>query len=290
MTSHRHRPASGTSDPLFPALGRLRSDRRRGARALSIDALATLADRFGDGSERSESALPSLFRKVARSLELAQPSMGPFLRWGADWRGMSRSGKRGRMLREARSWLMRERARLRSEPDGLKLTSRQRFPDVREVVTLSRSQSVLDALFAPGRIRRRLRVSVLESLPGGEGREFAKDLRAAGLTARVIPDAQGVEAVKAADLLILGADAIFSDGSVIHKVGTRSLARTASRAGVPVIVVAGRSKFTGRPAPHRALPPRFDRTPSRWISEVWTDAGVRRSGRRSVPHPVRLTH
>jgi len=90
-----------------------------------------------------------------------------------------------------------------------------------------------------------------------------------------------------ADLVIIGADAVFSDGSIAHKVGTRILARAASKAGVPVVVVAGRSKFTGRPAPRRPLPARFDRTPSRYVSEIWTDSGVRAGGAKRRLRPYR---
>jgi len=145
-------------------------------------------------------------------------------------------------------------------------------------VTLSRSRSVLWALEARKGSPRSVIVNVLESLPGGEGRIFAKELRRGGLAARVIPDAEGLVEVMAADLLLIGADAVFSDGSVVHKVGTRALAGAAARAGVPVVVVAGRSKFTLRPPPRRKLPAIFDRTPSRYISEFWTDRGVRPGG------------
>jgi translation initiation factor 2B subunit (eIF-2B alpha/beta/delta family) len=79
--------------------------------------------------------------------------------------------------------------------------------------------------------------------------------------------------------VVIGADAVYADGSVAHKVGTRELARAAFRRGVPVIVVAGRSKFTDGPPPRRPLPILFDRTPSRYITRFWTDFGVR-AGRR----------
>jgi translation initiation factor 2B subunit (eIF-2B alpha/beta/delta family) len=80
--------------------------------------------------------------------------------------------------------------------------------------------------------------------------------------------------VPRADLVLVGADAVYGDGSVVHKVGTRPLTLAALRAGVPVIVVAGRSKSVPGPCPSRTLPPRFDRTPARAVREFWTDRGV----------------
>jgi ribose 1,5-bisphosphate isomerase len=114
---------------------------------------------------------------------------------------------------------------------------------------------------------------VLESLPGGEGRTFARELRRAGLRARTVTDTEGRRLVGATDLVLIGADTVSSDGSVVHKVGTRPLALAARRAGVPVIVVAGRSKNAPDPHSARRLPPRFDRTPARAIQEYWTDEG-----------------
>ncbi|HLM70464.1 MAG TPA: hypothetical protein VK423_03685 [Thermoplasmata archaeon] len=184
--------------------------------------------------------------------------------------------------------MRRERSRLRREPAGLIRTCRRRFPEARIVVTLSRSRSVLLALKAPPAGRRPGRIVVLESLPGGEGRLFAKDLDIAGLSARCIADRAGPDAVAASDLLIVGADAVFADGSVVHKVGTRILAETARRAGVPVVVVAGSSKFTGRYRPRRALPLRFDLTPPRFITEFWTDRGVRTFASQRRPRRAAL--
>jgi hypothetical protein len=188
---------------------------------------------------------------------------------------MARVGARRDRVGTAWAWIRRERSRLESETPRLIRTALRRFPrGVHHVVTLSRSQTVLLALSALPRTRRPGRVSVLESLPGGEGRLFVQDLRKAGLAAHVIPDRAGPAVAATSDLVILGADAIFSDDSVVHKVGTRRLAVAASRSRVRVVVVAGRSKFTGRPAPRRPLPGWFDRTPSRYISEFWTWGGV----------------
>ncbi|MGD0588959.1 MAG: hypothetical protein ABSA63_09245 [Thermoplasmata archaeon] len=267
----------------------IRTDRTHGARFLGAEALTALARAVNSWSSLSDAALPDAIRTAARDLEQTQPAMGPFLRWANDLRGIARSDARRNPLGRVRSWIRRERACLREERHGLVRTSRGRFPRARLVVTLSRSQSVLWALEAAPGSRRPGRVAVLESLPGGEGRVFAKALRERGLSARVIPDAQGIAAVVTADLLIIGADAVFSDGSVVHKVGTRALARAAFRSGVPVVVVAGRSKFAHRRPPHRALPSMFDRTPARYVTEFWTDQGVRRGGVQRSRRPRRTS-
>lgn len=228
--------------------------------------------------------LRSRFRRVARGLSETQPAMGAFRRWASDWRRMARSTRPGTLLLSARQWVRRERTRLEGELLGIGRTSRARFPRAPHVVTLSRSESVLTALRVVPGSRQPRRISVLESRPGGEGREFAADLRRAGLSARVIPDRRGPETVARADLLLIGADTVFSDGSVAHKVGTKPLAEVASASEVSVVVVAGTSKFSGGPPPRHGLPPLFDRTPARYIHEYWTDRGVERV-RRTRRYP-----
>lgn len=268
------------------AFAAVRRDRSRGARSLSLQALTVVDGLLERWRGLSDRWLRSRFRLVAANLTRAQPAMGPFRRWASGWRRMARGSRTGGRLARARAWVRRERERLEEELIGIGRTSRVRFPRAPYVVTLSRSESVLTALRAARGSRRPRRISVLESRPGGEGKAFAADLRRAGLPARTIPDRRGAEAVARADLLLIGADAVFSDGSVAHKVGTKELARTASRCGVPVVVVSGVSKFVGGPPPQRGLPPLFDRTPARYIHEYWTDRGVERVG-RTHRHPFR---
>jgi len=291
MTGRRIRRPAPTAGALEVAFSRIRADRRHGAHALgeaALEALTQLLDRWSRAGERPSRASAE---RVARLIEKAQPAMGSFVRWAREWRRLRRASSPDRFVSNARAWVRRERAQLRSEEGRLARIARARYPrSARCVVTLSRSRSVLGALSTLPTTRRPTEVLVLESLPGGEGRGFARDLRRAGLRARVVPDSEGEKAVGTADLVVIGADAVYADGSVAHKVGTRSLARAAFRRGVPVVVVAGRSKFTGRPALRRALPALFDRTPSRYITEVWTDRGVRAGRPPARRPPERSSH
>jgi translation initiation factor 2B subunit (eIF-2B alpha/beta/delta family) len=288
MSKTRTRRRNGVDNVTGRAFASIRTDRVRGASALAEQALESLVHLAHSWSQSEEDQLPGQFRRIATALERAQPAMGPFLRWAVAWRAMARArAPRGRAAM-ARAWIRSERARLRTELTGLARTSRRRFPNAPHVVTLSRSRSVFVALGASHRRVPLRRVSVLESRPGGEGRVFARELRDAGLPARVVRDRDGPRVVQGADLLLIGADAVFPDGSVVHKVKTRTLAGAAYRAGVPVVVVAARSKFAGQPGPRRPLPARFDRTPARYLTEVWTDRGVwrvRKTRRRKVQSP-----
>jgi translation initiation factor 2B subunit (eIF-2B alpha/beta/delta family) len=74
-------------------------------------------------------------------------------------------------------------------------------------------------------------------------------------------------------LLLLGADTVFSDGSPLNKVKTSSLAKAAAKAEVPVIVACEVLKI----APVEPHPPKEDRvdlTPPERITQYVTEEGA----------------
>lgn len=82
------------------------------------------------------------------------------------------------------------------------------------------------------------RIVITESRPGNEGKlqaEFVADL---GISVTFITEAQIDLFVPRADKVILGADTVLKDGSVINKVGTVSMALSARYHGVPLYVCA----------------------------------------------------
>ncbi|WP_435552360.1 NUDIX domain-containing protein [Natrinema sp. CGMCC1.2065] len=157
------------------------------------------------------------------------------------------------------------------------------------VATLSRSGTVLEALETgdPSRI------FVAESRPAREGIDVAERLAATtDCTVTVHTDA-AVAAVLAredVDRVVVGADTVLPDGSVVNKTGTRTLAVAAAREGVPVSVVAATAKVSTSEAvnlesgdrsavydgdaPIDALNPTFDVTPADCVTEVVTERGV----------------
>ncbi|MFC6786594.1 NUDIX domain-containing protein [Halobaculum halobium] len=152
------------------------------------------------------------------------------------------------------------------------------------VLTLSRSGTVaaaLEPLDGP--------VFVAESEPGGEGRDVAASLAADGDEDRAVtllPDSAvaSLLADGRVDAALVGTDAVFSDGGVANKVGTRGLALAAVREGVPVYAATARDKvvptgseFHPEAAPFEAADgvttyaPLFDRTPADCVTVVTED-------------------
>lgn len=113
-------------------------------------------------------------------------------------------------------------------------------------------------------LRRRGDATVLVVDAAGEGHQFARRLRAAGVDAELVPESGLGAAVADADLLLLEAMAMGPSGFVAVS-GSRAAAATARHAGVPVWLAAG----VGRVLPARlweALAGRLGRTGEPWLS------------------------
>jgi translation initiation factor eIF-2B subunit delta len=87
---------------------------------------------------------------------------------------------------------------------------------------------------------------VTEARPGLEGWNLAASLARQGISVTYITDAQAGIFVEQADMVLIGADAILADGSVVNKAGTRLIALAAREAGVPCFVCAESFKCTAQ--------------------------------------------
>jgi translation initiation factor 2B subunit (eIF-2B alpha/beta/delta family)/8-oxo-dGTP pyrophosphatase MutT (NUDIX family) len=118
------------------------------------------------------------------------------------------------------------------------------LPEEGQVLTHSYSATVKRALELAVKSGRRLQVWVTESSPGFEGKQLAKDLINDGVPVRLIADSAAVSAVPNVDAVLVGADSVLSDGSLVHKVGTKQIANAAIAAKVPFYVACEEMKFS----------------------------------------------
>jgi len=254
-------------------LAQISHDRVRGARPLARAAASAIARGVRSEAGRPAGISAGDLSSLASALRRTQPAMASFRQWGDEVARIPRAGTAADRAARLSLWAIRHGRRLEQELPRLRRTARRCCPPKARLVTLSRSETVREALASLSAPRRPREIVVLESRPGGEGRGFARDFRARGLRARWVPDARGPDALRTADALVVGADTIYRDGTVLHKVGTRRMARLARRQGLPVYVIAGSSKALDRLPPRRSEGRLFDRTPVRLITEFWTDQG-----------------
>ena len=264
-------------EAVAPTAETVASDETHGSAWLSVRALEALRDGAAVAAdEGDESAVTDL----ARTLRDARPSMA------AVANRVNRVLASGARAPAA----VRDRAGQAAEDaldadDASATLAAERCGDA--VATLSRSGTVLTAL-------REATPTVLvgESRPACEGRDVADSLAREGLDVTLTTDAALASelATRNVDAVLVGADAILADGSVVNKVGTRGLALAAAREGVPVVVVAAAAKVrpdetahgeTGAStapydgdAPVGVANPIFDRTPAELVNAVCTERGV----------------
>ncbi len=104
------------------------------------------------------------------------------------------------------------------------------------VLTMSRSHVVERGVMGARH------VIVLESSPSKEGVEMARYLKGRGVSVTVFPDSAVSYALKACDLVVVGADAVMKDG-FINKTGTLPLALAARHLGKEFYVASPKYKF-----------------------------------------------
>jgi translation initiation factor 2B subunit (eIF-2B alpha/beta/delta family) len=230
---------------------RLRSDRAHGASWLSRKAARLLAMLTSDVSEDELQQRLALVHAAARELAQARPSMAALANtvariWQAGSVGASSVAGREAIVQLQQIHAEADRLMAAWSTAAEQIAGYARPLLGATVYTFSRSGTVETALVRrtkdelaqdEGEPRLR-RVIVSESRPGGEGIAAAKALAAAGLDITLAPDAAMGAFVGEASAVVLGADSIRADGSVVNKVGSYPLALVAREAGVPVYVLA----------------------------------------------------
>lgn len=110
------------------------------------------------------------------------------------------------------------------------------------VYTHCHSSSVTSVLRTAAE-RRGFRVRVTETRPLYQGRETARELAETDIPVRFYVDSGGRIALREADIMMIGADAVLNNGKVINKIGSEMFAEVARRYDVPVYVVTNSWKY-----------------------------------------------
>ncbi len=117
------------------------------------------------------------------------------------------------------------------------------FKNSKRIVTLSKSKTVLEILIRLNKLRK-IAVIIGESRPQLEGRLMAKELLKHKIKVEIIADALLPNAIEKADAAIIGADIVLSNGDVVNKTGSRSLAIACKHFKKPFYVLATSDKFS----------------------------------------------
>ncbi|KAK6433796.1 hypothetical protein LTR95_010025 [Oleoguttula sp. CCFEE 5521] len=116
------------------------------------------------------------------------------------------------------------------------------------VLTYAKSSLVEKTLVEAHEAGTQFRVICVDSRPLYEGKNLARTLGRRGIEVEYTPLSGIAHAMKDATLVLLGARSMLSNGRLVSRVGTASVALHASHCDVPVIVLCESVKFTGKVA------------------------------------------
>ncbi|MEW6142380.1 MAG: hypothetical protein AB1597_04385 [Chloroflexota bacterium] len=253
-------------------------DRAHGAGWLSRRALAILKTAALESRAASADELLAELAGLGGRLLGSRPSMSPLANQVALCYGKALSLARGgRSVAELRTAVSAvageleraaERASLLTAREGARL-----IEDGDTVATGSYSSIVCQVLTLARDSGKRFRILVAESQSGGEpfGEMLRFELSRRGMRATVFADIRLERQVKKADKVIVGADMVLHDGSIVNGYPSLRLARAASAAGIPFYCVCETAKFCGRS--EIQIEPGFDYVPAELVTAVVTERG-----------------
>ena len=167
-------------------------------------------------------------RQAGRRLAAARPGVGAIA--GDSWEAARVAAVTRATWSPTRSVRWSARRRRRS-PKGasarrasIAIQLRERI-DGATVLTHSNSATVREAFSHDDPAK----VLCTVSSPVEEGRTLVAELTDAGIDAELVEDADAPDRVREADVVLVGADTVFRDGTICNKIGTIPLARGGAR-------------------------------------------------------------
>lgn len=226
----------------------VKNDLDSGASVLARKALADLMDYAEECQIDSASGLYHELMNLSQSLRLARPSMAALENAMLRWQDQIPEEMSHWSLGAARETAVEVAQQLEKSMEDAQRHAVQALVDVIKpgmtLMTHSCSSSIM-ALFK--RLKgegKAFRAIITESQPGMEGRKLARYLDKLEVETLYITDAQMGNFVMQADRVIVGADSLLRDGTLVNKTGTKLLALAAQDAGVPFVVLADSFKHS----------------------------------------------
>jgi ribose 1,5-bisphosphate isomerase len=270
----------------------------RGAAKIADAAASALATQAKESEASTPEAFRAELRAAARTLHDTRPSavsLPNALRYVLH--GMEGTTVEG--LRESTVFAAeRFRERLEHAQADLGLVGANRLKDGDCIMTHCHSTAALACIEAAVDQGKELTAIVKETRPRNQGHITAERLHELGIPVTLIVDSAARRYLNDVDHVLVGADSIAADGSVINKIGTSGLAVNARDRGTPVVVAAQTFKLhpgtltghsvdiemrdeseiidaetkaeIGNPTVEN---PAFDVTPPRYIDAIITERG-----------------
>jgi ribose 1,5-bisphosphate isomerase len=143
----------------------------------------------------------------------------------------------------------------------------KRIRDKSTIFTHCHSSTVTHLLARAKNEGKNFEVVCTETRPAFQGRITAKEMVSLGVKTTFIVDSAARSFMQEVDMVVVGADAITSEGNVVNKIGTAGIALLAREARKPFYVVSELLKFD--PA---TLYGEYEKIEERSRDEIWKEA------------------
>ena len=257
----------------------IRLDRIHGASWLSREALAVLKLAAETSQATSRDDFLAEMRDAAQKLMAARPAMAPITnavsRFVAELRARS---KEDRDLDSLRGFARSRCDELiaESEQAALKVAqiAAQMIADGERLMTCSYSSTICRVLMVAEAEGKHFEVLIAESKFGGRayGELTAAELQRYSIPVELIPDGDIKQNIARVGKVLVGADSILADGTLINGIPTYELASAAKESGIPVYSVCETAKFNAQS--QIELEPGFDRIPPDLVTGIITERGL----------------
>ena len=134
-------------------------------------------------------------------------------------------------------------AKLQLDQEKIVQYALEKVPNKGIVYTHCHSSTVNEILKRAKHKGKKFLVTVTETRPFYQGRITAKELAKAKIPVILFVDSAARQAMKKADVMLIGADSITAEGYVINKIGSELMADTANRYQAPIYVCTHSWKF-----------------------------------------------
>ena len=249
---------------------RIRKLEVQGARNVAIAAIKA-AEALA--TETSAKTRKEFMKKLAeaRDVLFTSRSTEPLMRNGVRWiisqvenAGSEEVGALAEVVVSSSSRFLKD---LEASKECIAEIGAKRIRDGMVVFTHCHSSTVTNILSKAKEDGKEFEVVCTETRPVFQGRITAKELLSLDIKTMFIVDSAARAFMRNVDLVIVGADAITSEGNVVNKIGTGTIALLAHEARKPFYVVAELLKFD--PA---TVCGEYSQIEERSPKEVWKDA------------------
>ena len=274
-----------SKDKVEEILSQIESDKENGATYLAgrgLDVLEIFATSLEGDAQAAESSLQDLVKRISS----IRPSMGAIRTQAMlAYRRAEELVEKGISLPKAlESAVAEERKKLEEADQIIAEIAFEEMGSGGTIVTCSSSGTVKTVV----QKLRPASILIGEGYPLGDGARAARWFVQEGFDVKIVSDADLPTIVKGTRAVLVGADQVLADGSVVNRSSTLSLALSAQHFRVPFYVACQRIKFSGQndvtieeytsnSVIETGVPtgiPLFDVTPPELIRKILTEIGA----------------